>query len=61
LYGTSLGGILRELKMLKGHLPRVTYHRAYFSIRRENSENIQLETPRVVRISKSDARERERE
>jgi hypothetical protein len=24
----------REQKMLKGHLPRVVYHRLYFSIRR---------------------------
>ena len=31
--GTSLGGVLREVpreqKMLKGHLPRVTYHHMY--------------------------------
>jgi len=27
--GTSLGGVLREQKMLKGHLPRVIYHRVY--------------------------------
>ena len=25
----SLGGILREQKMLKGHLPRVIYHQVY--------------------------------
>ena len=24
-----MGGVLREQKMLKGHLPRVTYHRVY--------------------------------
>ena len=27
--GTSLGGVPREQKMLKGHLPRVIYQRAY--------------------------------
>jgi len=26
---TSLGGVLLEQKMLKGHLPRVIYHQAY--------------------------------
>ena len=30
-----MGGVPREQKMLKGHLPRVMYHRAYFSLRRE--------------------------
>ena len=24
------GGVLRELKMLKGHLPRVIYHQVYW-------------------------------
>ena len=28
------GGVPHEQKMLKGHLPRVIYHREYFSIRR---------------------------
>ena len=27
--GTSLGGVPREQKMLKGHLPRVKYHQVY--------------------------------
>ena len=27
--GTSLGGVPRGLKMLKGHLPRVIYHQVY--------------------------------
>ena len=27
--GTSLGGVPREQKMLKGHLPRVIYHQVY--------------------------------
>ena len=34
LSGTSLGGVPREQKTLKGHLPRVVYRRVYFSIRR---------------------------
>ena len=34
---TSLGGIPREQKMLKGHLPRVIYHRIQFSIQRLNT------------------------
>ena len=29
LRGTSLGGVPREQKMLKGHLPRVIYHQVY--------------------------------
>ena len=29
-----LGGVPREQKMLKGHLPRVIYHQVYFSARR---------------------------
>ena len=28
------GGVPREQKMLKGHLPRVIYHRVYSNIRR---------------------------
>ena len=28
-YGTSLGGVPREQKMFKGHLPRVIYHQVY--------------------------------
>ena len=28
--GTSLGGVPREQKMLKGHLPRVIYHQVYW-------------------------------
>ena len=28
-HGTSLGGVPREQKMLKGHLPRVIYHQVY--------------------------------
>ena len=28
--GTSLGGVPREQKMLKGHLPRVIYHQVYY-------------------------------
>ena len=32
--GTSLRGFPREQTMLKGHLPRVMYHRVYLSIRR---------------------------
>ena len=28
---TALGGVPREQKMLKGHLPRVTYHKMYYS------------------------------
>jgi hypothetical protein len=31
---TSLGGVPREQKMLKGHLPRVICHRVYSNIRR---------------------------
>ena len=31
---TSLGGVPREQKMIKGHLLRVIYHRVYFNIRR---------------------------
>ena len=31
---TDLGGVPREQKMLKGHLPKVIYHRMYFRIRR---------------------------
>ena len=27
--GTSLGGVPREQKMLKGHLPRVIYHQVF--------------------------------
>jgi len=27
--GTSLGGVPREQKMLRGHLPRVIYHQVY--------------------------------
>ena len=27
--GTSLGGVPREQKMLKGHLPRVIHHQVY--------------------------------
>ena len=27
--GTSLGGVPREQKMLKGHLPRVIYNQVY--------------------------------
>ena len=27
--GTSLGGVPREQKILKGHLPRVIYHQVY--------------------------------
>ena len=30
----SLGGVPREQKMLKGHLPRVIYHQVYSNIRR---------------------------
>jgi len=26
----SLGGVPREQKMLKGHLPRVIYHQVYY-------------------------------
>ena len=33
--GTPLGGVPREQKMLKGHLPRVIYHRVYSNIRRQ--------------------------
>jgi hypothetical protein len=29
-----MGGVPREQKMLKGHLPGVIYHRVYFSIQR---------------------------
>ena len=29
-----MGGVPREQKTLKGHLPRVIHHREYFSIRR---------------------------
>ena len=29
LAGSSLGGVPREQKMLKGHLPRVVYHQVY--------------------------------
>ena len=29
-----VGGVPREQKMLKGHLPRVIYHQVYFGIRR---------------------------
>ena len=29
-----MGGVPQEQKMLKGHLPRVTCHQVYFSIRR---------------------------
>ena len=36
--GTSLGGVSREQKMLKGHLPRVIYHQLYFNIRRLQAE-----------------------
>jgi len=36
---TSLGGVPREQKMLKGHLPRVVYHLVYFSIRRKKASN----------------------
>ena len=28
--GTSLGGVPREQKMLKGHLPRVIYHQVFY-------------------------------
>ena len=31
----ALGGVPREQKMLKGQLPRVIYHRVYFSTRRK--------------------------
>ena len=34
----SLGGVPREQKMLKGHLPRVIYHRVYSNIRRETRQ-----------------------
>jgi len=27
--GWLIGGVTREQKMLKGHLPRVIYHQAY--------------------------------
>jgi len=30
--GTSLGGVPREQKLFKGHLPRVIYHRVYSDI-----------------------------
>jgi len=30
----SLGGVPREQKMLKGHLPNVIYHHVYSNIRR---------------------------
>jgi hypothetical protein len=30
-----VGWVPREQKMLKGHLPRVRYHRVYFSIRKQ--------------------------
>ena len=30
----GVGGVPREQKMLKGHLPRVIYHQVYYSIRR---------------------------
>jgi len=35
LPGFFSGGVPREQKRLKGHLPRVIYHQVYFSIRRE--------------------------
>ena len=34
LLDSGLGGVPREQKMLKGHLPRVIYHRIYLSLRR---------------------------
>ena len=35
LVGSTIG-VPREQKMLKGHIPRVMYHRVYFSIRRKS-------------------------
>ena len=35
--GWLLGGVPREQKMLKGHLPRVIYHRVYSNIRRKKA------------------------
>jgi len=33
---SALGGVPREQKILKGHLPRVIYHRAYLSIQKND-------------------------
>ena len=33
----ALGGVPREQKMLKGHLPRVIYHRVYSNIRNKKT------------------------
>ena len=34
-FALSLGGVPREQKLFKGHLPRVIYHRVYSNIRRK--------------------------
>ena len=42
MWGTILGGVPRAQKMLKGHLPRVIYHQAYWHtkiVRRETGRD----------------------
>ena len=56
-----------EQKMLKGHLPRVTYHQVYFNIRRLNLKHVKrgcfepsgVERPSLSQNTLAAARERE--
>ena len=42
-----MGGVLQEQKIIMGNLPRVIYHRVYFSIRRINSCTSVRSVPRL--------------
>ena len=46
----SLGGELREQKMLKGHLPRVIYHQVYKYTKRKCSGNRGVSSARNQRL-----------
>jgi len=48
----SLGGVPQEQKTLKGHLPRVIYHRVYSNIRRSRMFHVFFETFHSRRMSR---------